>query len=1487
MLRTTIIIFLLSLFATAKAQQTRVFSEDQVKFPAELYDFFAETDKKEAKELREQFDPVWLGSYFEETDRKWIYGLANAMIKKRLTAFPAFKNLVVALMGFANKNQPHDSFNGWKNTIDKLLANKKVSTAQFGDFLELTGNLLNTNTIYSEGAVKWYSSTGNFTFQYDSVPKVIFSSTNLIGKSKDDSTVIFGTSGTFYPLKYKWEGKNGQVTWERAGIKKEEAYAELKTYNFVVKSAKFNADSVTMYYKKYFDKPILGSLEERVIADVSEDRASFPKFKSYKSEFEIKNIAPDVNYLGGITISGAKLLGSGAGDQMAQFTFVRDKKKFLVVRAKTLSIKEDRFDAKVASVTFYFDTDSIYHPGVNFKYLVKTRELALVREREASGFSPYFNTFHKLDMYFEALYWKTDEPIIELRPLKGTNEGDANFESANFYEQKRFSDIQGMDPQNPLIIIRNFIVQRNNNEKSFQAGALAQYWKMDATQVRQMLMRLANMGFLLYDIEAEKATVKDKLQEYINAKNGKTDYDVLQFFSVSKNSNNATINLLNYDLKIMGVERIFLSDSQRVVIFPKDKEVIVKRNRDFNFSGIIVAGNFELYGKEFDFNYDKFKLNLPNIDSTKIRVAVGEKDEYGNQKTVRLKSQIENINGELLIDQAYNKSGLKPFSQYPIFKSNKNSFVYYDRKYIEKGVYKRDNFYFKLDPFTLDSLDNFDPKALELDGTFASGGVFADMREKLKVQPDLSLGFTRMTGPSGMSVYEGKAQFLDTLTLSNGGLKGLGRLVYLSSTAESSDFMFYPDSMNAHARKYDMLKSVKEGAEFPDIKAQDVYIHWNTKKENSFYVSNTTKPLLLYNEESKLKGQIQVGKAGVKGKGSMDLASAQLDSKEFKFKKDDFKSDSLDFKLSSMKDGATNSDDKEVAFSTANVKADVSMNSREGKFKSNSKDSYVDFPINHYVCYMDEMRWNMDKDEVDLNSTIKNVDLLGAKFVSTDPAQDSLTFIAAQAKFNLKEKTINCSKVPYIDVADARVYPNNGAVRILKSGMIEDLTEAKVEANRDSKYYFIYNSGIKIYSRKAYTGTGMVDYIDQSGKKQPITLTSIGVEASTLVTKAYGEIPETANFTLSPAFDYKGAVNFAANNPNMVFTGGARMKHTCDKLDRYWLKFSSSIDPKDVYIPVDSMPMSLDGDKLSTGLILVKDSTHVYPAILSKKFRSGDIDIISAQGFVTYDNASGQYQIGSKEKLANSNIPGQYITLSNKSCEVFGEGEMNFGTDYGRVTMQVVGDVTNSVATEKTEFDVVVTLDFYLPPDALKQLNTIIPTYGTLPPASQNTEKFKKALPYLVKDRKDAERASGDITSGGAIRKTPDEFKKMFVFSDLKMEWNSTSRSYVSKGPLSIAYIGGETVNKQFKGYVEFVKKRGGDVFNIYIELDGANWYYFYYAMGELQVLSGNSAFNEAVKAVDPEKRSLDTKNGEKPYRFNLGTDRKKKDFVNRMQGLE
>ena len=61
--------------------------------------------------------------------------------------------------------------------------------------------------------------------------------------------------------------------------------------------------------------------------------------------------------------------------------------------------------------------------------------------------------------------------------------------------------------------------------------------------------------------------------------------------------------------------------------------------------------------------------------------------------------------------------------------------------------------------------------------------------------------------------------------MSHKGLQGSGTLDYLRSTAESDDIIFFPDSMNANAQSY-INKGAKEPIEFPQVIAENVFIHW-------------------------------------------------------------------------------------------------------------------------------------------------------------------------------------------------------------------------------------------------------------------------------------------------------------------------------------------------------------------------------------------------------------------------------------------------------------------------------------------------------------------------------------------------------------------------------------------------------------------------------------------------------------------------------------
>jgi hypothetical protein len=135
-------------------------------------------------------------------------------------------------------------------------------------------------------------------------------------------------------------------------------------------------------------------------------------------------------------------------------------------------------------------------------------------------------------------------------------------------------------------------------------------------------------------------------------------------------------------------------------------------------------------GKKFSFEYDNFKINLVNVDSLRLMAETGKVDMYGNKLIKNVRTLIENITGDLLIDKPFNKSGVKSFPEYPIFNSTKDSYVYYDKNSILEGAYSRKDFYFQVYPYVLDSVDNFRKEGLEFKGYFVSGGIFPPFEEK-------------------------------------------------------------------------------------------------------------------------------------------------------------------------------------------------------------------------------------------------------------------------------------------------------------------------------------------------------------------------------------------------------------------------------------------------------------------------------------------------------------------------------------------------------------------------------------------------------------------------------------------------------------------------------------------------------------------------------------------------------------------------------------
>ncbi|MEI6598771.1 MAG: hypothetical protein WCL22_07050, partial [bacterium] len=207
-------------------------------------------------------------------------------------------------------------------------------------------------------------------------------------------------------------------------------------------------------------------------------------------------------------------------------------------------------------------------------------------------------------------------------------------------------------------------------------------------------LNLATRGFLVYDYEDKVARIKKKLYDYVKARDAKADYDVIFFNSFVTNAANGVLNLETFDLKIQGVPMVVLSDSQQVQVYPKTSEVVLKKDMDFVFTGKMIAGLFDFYARDCSFEYNKFKINMPFVDSMMFYVKSKTFDpKSGTFPLVKVKTAITNLSGDLLIDDPGNKSGLKAIPEYPIFTNRNNAFVYWNKGYIQKGVYKKDKFF--------------------------------------------------------------------------------------------------------------------------------------------------------------------------------------------------------------------------------------------------------------------------------------------------------------------------------------------------------------------------------------------------------------------------------------------------------------------------------------------------------------------------------------------------------------------------------------------------------------------------------------------------------------------------------------------------------------------------------------------------------------------------------------------------------------------------
>ena len=285
--------------------------------------------RKEHKNMLDKFEEMWTElNAFTPTEKSKIFTTSNKILDARLKMIPDIRDYIEAIIIIKESESGANKLNEWHVILDVVLEGRSARK-EFGTFLNFSSKLYSNNTIFHSASTEWVSDNSNYRFEIeDGNPKLIVPSLNLKCLSKNSEIEIKNTSGVYYPLDEKWVGKNGTVTWERAGLDPNRVYAVINDYDILMKFSKYNADSVTFYNVDYFPDPLSGRLEDAVRANVTKENSSFPSFASYSKRLKIANIDKNVDYEGGFTQRGARFIASGSKEDPAYLLFyLNDKQK--------------------------------------------------------------------------------------------------------------------------------------------------------------------------------------------------------------------------------------------------------------------------------------------------------------------------------------------------------------------------------------------------------------------------------------------------------------------------------------------------------------------------------------------------------------------------------------------------------------------------------------------------------------------------------------------------------------------------------------------------------------------------------------------------------------------------------------------------------------------------------------------------------------------------------------------------------------------------------------------------------------------------------------------------------------------------------------------------------------------------------------------------------------------------------------------------------
>lgn len=1432
--------------------QNVVIKNDQKEFVRQvhaiLYERKGDLQRSRIRDFMPKLEKKWSKGRFTFEEKDKVISIADKVVRNGQLNTATFLEFFAALNGIASSSLSHGSIDCWLEYADRHCTDKNQKA--FAEWLVTTQNLVGENRLYKSGNMQWKMRNAVYSFVGVDDFSVEVESCDLICASLNDSLVIHGTRGRFDGVS-RWTGEGGETDWARFNDETlNDVFVKLDKYAVNLKKFECSADSVKLVNSKLANLEILGGFHDKVFAVPPSKKSIFPFFVSYKNDYRFDDVFRNIDFSGNIGMQGRYAAISGRDGKKAEVIF-RDKDRNLVsVKSKKFILNEKGFSSDAVCMTIPFEDDSVYHAKLQMRYDDEKRELVMFRPANNSGC--FWDSYHNMDISVDAMYWNIDEKQVAFSKLLSSEiDSQGYIKSANYFDKEEFFTLQGLDKNNPLILVSSYLEQYD--EEKIELEYFCGFVKKTEQQAVNMMLRLEEFGYLDYDGDDKVAYPKELLYHTAKACRELTDYDIIKIKSVTKNRQpNLILNLDNFDFDVFGIDEVSVSRAKNVTIYPDSSKITIKKRFDFDFGGRLIAGLFEFNADEGNFLYDDFLVDFKRANSVFFFVKSREKNNLYEDRYVRVKNVLSDIPCTITLDDKDNKSGKKGNPNYPVFKSKQHSYIYFDEPYINDGLLDREKFYYIVEPFEIDSLLTYSTSEFAFYGVLHSAGLFPDISRPLVVEDDYSLGLDYDFGEDGTEAFNGRARYFNKVHISNRGFFGNGRIDFDDTRFSSSHFVFYLDSVVCTADK--MAVEAKCGSPSrPSLSVDSAAVSWHFTNDKLF-VKTLKTPARLY-KNFNFDGLACLTSMGLTGDGLIDIEGLRIKSKYFNFASDSFVADTSDFSFVS--------DDREaVAASGFDIAMDIDR--RKGVFSNvGRKSSMLKFPINAAESAANQVEWLM-------NDGVFKFETLA--LMSTNPL-NQLTINCERADYNIAENIITAHSVKNVTKGNVIIVPKDGIVRMMENAAIDTLHGATLFSDSVNSDRPLTDLDVVI-NDDGLRGEGYCQYTDPFLMKHDIFLSEIRLGNDNAIC-GKGTVAQDEKLALDDNFTFYGDVFFRSDRNALRFNGLVEIP--TDKFRGFGrFPINAEVMPENLVFPIDTASHSV-----FSGIVCGNEGLTVD--FLSEKKPSNDENIIASyDGSVRFDRPLSLYIVENQEKQKNSKMV--FNTQTNRFS---GDIATDFGFGSRFLKFDADGTFDYSYSTDSLSFDVNIMFDFPINNELVDMIFDTV--YKSLHPDVAEDVFFDDETEAEMLQTDDEDNETGDAAekkqskSGKSDKKQKNGGREknerqsdmtrthaVFNMKDVDIKYFRRLNTLIAVDSVHVFNIGRHKLDENLK-LVMMANLNEPQSLKLYIEATPDIWFYFDYLGDKMSIVSNDDNFNEALDAVKRGQRVFDDKKNDEYFEYGPG----------------